>query len=123
MPTPATQPSGGQNQAGSRLRNSGRRASAALFFTLLACCMVLLILAVPSRAKGGPSPGQAVDTHGEAKPPPKSASTPFPTPRSTLRTRPERTGGPDDYGYVFADERDPGGPTYHWQPGVNRVPD
>ncbi|MFL5735278.1 MAG: S-layer homology domain-containing protein, partial [Chloroflexia bacterium] len=45
------------------------------------------------------------------------------TPAQPERHEPRRHGGPDDYGYVFDDEAEPGGPVYLWVTATNRIAD
>jgi N-acetylneuraminic acid mutarotase len=111
-----------------------RRAPAILFFTLLACCLGALALAIPFSATANNYELRITnyELQKSDKPSPGSSVTDAPSnPKSEIRnpksTIPDRTGGPDEYGYVFADDRDPGGPPpvtdANWQPGVNRVED
>ncbi len=109
-------------------------APAILFFTLLACCLGALALAIPFSATADNYELRITnyELHKSDKPSPGSSVTDAPSnPKSEIRNPksavPDRTGGPDEYGYVFADDRDPGGPPpvtdANWQPGVNRVED
>jgi N-acetylneuraminic acid mutarotase len=115
-------------------------ASALLFFALLVSSLVALALAVPFSVTAHDSGQVAQDSRQPSPevPNPKSKTHPKQSPqssvtdaRSAIRNTqyaiPNRTGGPDEYGYVFADDRDPGGPPpvteSNWQPGVTRVAD
>ena len=105
-----------------------------LFFTLLVCCLGALTLVIPFSATANNAASRITnyDLQGSGKTPPRSSVTDAPTDsKSQIQnpklTAPDRTGGPDEYGYTFADDRDPGGPAPvtdgNWQPGVNRVSD
>ncbi|HKP52328.1 MAG TPA: S-layer homology domain-containing protein [Chloroflexia bacterium] len=112
------------------------RAPAILFFTLLACCIAALALAIPFSATADDFGFRISDfgLHKSEKPSPSSSVTDSPSGKSEIRNPkwpsaqiPDRAGGPDEFGYFFADDREVGGPLPvtdgNWQPGVNRVGD
>ena len=111
-----------QQTSTSALDTTTKRARFALFVTLLAGCFITLVLAVSlprsaiAQLKSDSKFNQATSQTGPA-------NAPYETAPDSQRHSPDREGGPDTYGYVFADERDPGGPIYTWRPGITRVAD
>src|SRR3954447_17926891 len=66
----------------------------------------------PTEGIGGSGPRRGPDAKGA-----------YGTPAQPERHEPRRHGGPDDYGYVFDDEAEPGGPVYLWVTATNRIAD
>jgi hypothetical protein len=66
--------------------------------------------ALPAARSSGPSRAMPFETAPEPQVYPRGGA-------------PEREGGPDQYGYVFSDNRDPGGPSYSWRTANQRVAD
>ena len=115
---------------------AGRRRPAALFLGLIAMCAVALGLALVVSGQAALAGKDGEHTSGGS-----AAKSALPTARSTDPSRampfetapepqkypqaglPDRQGGPDAYGYVFSDNRDPGGPTYSWRTPTQRVAD
>ncbi len=135
----------GPRRTGSRLTPPAPRAHLspiaplALFWALAALCAGSLLLAsvipLPTTAHGSggdqgsgkkPAPAQTPPVRGGSQ---ASGPQPYDTGpaasggEQAVQAVPDRTGGPDAYGYVFADDRDPGGPPYSWQPATNRIAD
>ena len=115
------------------------RRPVALLFGLIALCALTLVLALslpgqaalagkdgeaPPSPPGGGGPKSAQSTARSSDP---SRAMPFetaPEPEANPRAgSPDREGGPDAYGYVFSDNRDPGGPSYTWRTATQRVSD
>ncbi|MBF6614790.1 MAG: hypothetical protein IVW55_16895, partial [Chloroflexi bacterium] len=118
---------------------SKKRASgmpALLFFGLLLCSLAALAMALPHGARAGMPTGSLAQPSDPGAPtkkvqrPPQSAqraasgkALPYESAPQARPRLPARTGGPDAFGYVFADDRDPGGPSYNYQPASNRIAD
>jgi hypothetical protein len=102
------------------------RPSHLLFLALLLGCVAALLVALapPTPAGAGHANGKPAPRKPAPYPQSLYSDDPaFATRYSPLATDPDREGGPDAYGYVFADDRDPGGPTYSFQAGTSRVDD
>lgn len=92
----------------------------AVFLCLLLLCAGVLAMAIPfsAHATGTSSKGQkpASSTPAPAVPTEAAGYSDAPQPK---RFDPSMTGGPDAGGYVYADNRDAGGPVYDYRVPVN----
>ncbi|HYO48410.1 MAG TPA: S-layer homology domain-containing protein, partial [Chloroflexia bacterium] len=102
------------------------RPSHLLFLILLLGCVAALLVALapPSQAGAGHAKGKPTPLRPAPYPQSLYSDNPaFSMRYSPLAPEPDREGGPDAYGYVFADDRDPGGPAYSFQQVADRIDD
>ncbi|HEY0069439.1 MAG TPA: S-layer homology domain-containing protein [Chloroflexia bacterium] len=104
----------------------------ALFWGLLSLCVAVLVLAGPlsvgarEPVGSGVAPGKAAPATAPALPSgplPGAAYSDAGGPAGVEPASPDMEGGPDSFGYVFADERDEGGPVYNFRDGSTRIAD
>src|SRR5437867_7899415 len=107
--------------------NQAARRNARILFGFFGLCATLLLAASPFVA-GAFGAGHHSATREVARPMlalvPAGNQVGLPYEAVPIIPRkPDATGGPDAYGYVYDDNTEPNGPTYTWQSGVNRIAD